>query len=131
MWRERFLSRIYVTDSCWLWKGQPTSKGYGVMRVGGRQVEAHRLSYRLFYGDFDEKLHIHHVCENRLCVNPDHLLVVTPKEHRRIHAPTVCVNGHPYSEENTYWRPNGQRDCCICRRDRSARYRQRKELAPA
>ena len=38
---------------------------------------------------------------------------------------TTCVQGHPYDEVNTYWRPDGQRDCRECTRAAGRRYNQR------
>lgn len=29
---------------------------------------------------------------------------------------TVCKNGHPYTAENTYVRPDGERECRACKR---------------
>ena len=37
-----------------------------------------------------------------------------PTKPTRI-APTSCRNGHPRTSENTYVRPDGQRECRICR----------------
>jgi len=38
-----------------------------------------------------------------------------------------CINGHPYSPENTYQKPQrkgqGRRDCRACMRERAQRYR--------
>lgn len=36
---------------------------------------------------------------------------------------TTCKNGHPFTAENTFVRPNGYRDCRTCRRARNAKYR--------
>jgi len=34
--------------------------------------------------------------------------------HKAEHRKTHCINGHEYSAENTYVRPNGDRECRIC-----------------
>lgn len=36
---------------------------------------------------------------------------------------THCLQGHPFNEENTYFRPRGGRCCRLCRREHQARYR--------
>lgn len=47
---------------------------------------------------------------------------------------THCPQGHPYNEENTYWRPlkpgeRPSRGCKICRRDQSQRAAAKKRAA--
>lgn len=68
------LSRIMVTDSCWLWMGA-TTRGYGVVGGGrtGTLEYAHRWSYRYFVGPIPIGTFILHDCDVRNCVNPDHL----------------------------------------------------------
>jgi hypothetical protein len=76
-------------------------------------------------------MELHHVCETRACVNVAHLLPVTPKQHMALHAPTHCVNGHPFDADNTYVddRPDGRRrQCRACNRAASVRYRKRKAM---
>jgi len=71
-------------------------------------------------------------CLHRRCVNPQHLGPVTPRENQhRSHltsaSKTVCANGHPFTEENTYYRPRGQGRCCReCTRIRALAKRQKK-----
>jgi len=43
-------------------------------------------------------------------------------------AATHCLNGHPFTEENTYWTGRGLRNCRICRSDRAARQRTEKKI---
>jgi hypothetical protein len=35
---------------------------------------------------------------------------------------TKCSNDHEFNESNTYWRPNGHRDCRQCIRNRATKY---------
>lgn len=60
---------------CWLWTDQPTSDGYGRLRIAGRDQRAHRLSWVLDRGIPIEDLTplvLHH-CDRPLCVRPSHL----------------------------------------------------------
>ena len=46
--------------------------------------ERERLTY--FNGDVPVGFHVHHKCENSACVNPKHLVVLSPEAHRAVHA---------------------------------------------
>ncbi len=112
---------------CWLWNASKTSTGYGQFRFGSQGTspqKAHRVSYELSVGPIPFGFHLHHQCETTLCVNPNHLLAVTPKEHIADLTPdsvsyiakrrTQCPQGHPYDEENTGYRVTGKRWCKAC-----------------
>jgi hypothetical protein len=74
--RDRFLAKVRKTDTCWLWLGSLSKKGYGVAYLPPKKpVRAHRLSYFLEYGSFDESLMVLHKCDVRACVRPDHLFL--------------------------------------------------------
>jgi HNH endonuclease len=72
---------------CWEWLGYINPSGYGEHRSGiaGEKL-AHRGSYALVHGPLEKGAgHVHHKCENKPCINPDHLELLTPVEHRTLH----------------------------------------------
>ena len=94
--------------------------GYGHK---GRAL-AHRVAYEQANGPIPPKHDIHHLCENPSCVNPDHLVALTRREHKRLHQrKSHCRRGHEFTPENTYVRPSGQLTCRKCQADRARRYR--------
>lgn len=61
----------------WLWTGPVDGKGYGLVRHGGRNIFAHRISYELFVGPIPDGLIIRHKNDTPLDVNPHNLEVGT------------------------------------------------------
>lgn len=111
---------------CWVWMAGTNNSGYGAMTVHGKPVGAHRASYMAFVGEIPPGLDVHHICNNRMCVNPHHLEAVTRSKNLLEQPPrkrkTHCVNGHALVDSNVYeW--NGNRGCRTCRADADKKYK--------
>lgn len=79
---ERLYRNILVTgNECWEWQGQTASSGYGQIKAFGKMVSCHRLSYELYSGPIPEGLEIMHSCDNKICINPDHLSAGSHQEN--------------------------------------------------
>jgi len=69
--------------SCWEWRGAIQGRGYGTLYIieTRKTSQAHRYSYELHKGPISTDLNILHSCDNRKCVNPNHLSEGTQKDN--------------------------------------------------
>ena len=71
-------------DSCWEWTRTRNIFGYGTLRVNGKTVLAHRLSYELSRGEkIKPGMNICHKCDNPICINPGHLFLGTRSDNMK------------------------------------------------
>jgi len=78
---ERFWTKILANqfaNGCWYWCGSTSKDGYGRFSWKGRTYGAHRVSFWKFHGVVPTgNYELDHLCNNRCCVNPAHLEIVS------------------------------------------------------
>jgi hypothetical protein len=84
--RKYFWDRVGIPfdttdEDCWLWVGHIGPDGYGVAAAERIHVRAHQLSFVLHRGPLVAGTHIAHTCDNRPCVNPNHLRQWLPSQN--------------------------------------------------
>lgn len=102
---ERFYDKVNERgeNQCWEWQGAVTAGGYGCIRVNGSVEQAHRVSIVLHFEEIESINEINiarHTCDNKTCVNPNHLLTGDAKLNAQDMAERGRTSGQKLSVED-------------------------------
>jgi len=83
-YKYRMIPIYYIIDDCGCYNCISHSKdrdGYIKLCRDGKFYRAHRYSYLITKGEIPKGLLIRHLCNNKSCINPDHLEIGTHREN--------------------------------------------------
>lgn len=127
---QRLMESIQPVEDCWIWQKRLSSRGNPSisMKVGDRSspCQATRVIWKEKFGVIPDKNIIRQKCGNKLCINPDHLILSTKSElvvgqfkNGRVAwnlgvFKEQCINGH---NDWSKVLPGGGRKCLTCSRE--------------
>ena len=109
-----------MTTSCWVSLLRTKGIGYVELMRGKQRAYLHRGVWEEINGALSNDMELHHVCGDKRCYNPRHLLPVGSLAHHWLHRSTHCQKGHSLQDAYVTVLRDGKRVMRACRPCRTA-----------
>lgn len=141
----RFWAKVHTNPEtgCWEWIAARNNKGYGVVCISKRLHLVHRVAWQAYHGPIADGLTVDHLCGTKVCVNPEHMEIVTrsvngqrgrprrplftdastpiyqrPAVALEVRESGRCRHGHDITQPGAVSvTARGDRNCLACRRE--------------
>ena len=97
-------SEVDPDTGCRVWTGHISYDGYARASFGGKSHLVHRVAYSEAYGDIDSHETINHLCGNRACNAPEHLVGASHLENSQFETVNARTRGASFDAKRGKWK---------------------------